>query len=48
MKRTFVTALAAVAGLVLAACGGGGCNPCDAQPTVPTPHVDCSASGVCR
>lgn len=42
MKRTLTTlliALTACAGLVLSACGGGGCNPC--EPDTPPPRVDC-------
>lgn len=44
MKRAAITlliALVAGAGLVLASCGGGGCNPC--EPDAPTPRVDCQA-----
>lgn len=44
MKRAIFTALIALiagASLVLSACGGGGCNPC--EPDVPTPRVDCQA-----
>lgn len=44
MKRTATTlliALGAAASLVLAACGGGGCNPCE-EPAVETPKVDCA------
>jgi hypothetical protein len=44
---TCLIALAASAALVLSACGGGGCNPCDG-PEVPTPSVNCSTSGVCK
>lgn len=43
MKRTLTTYLIALAGcaaLVLSACGGGGCNPCE-QPE-PRPPVDCA------
>lgn len=50
MKHTLTTmliALVAVAALVLAACGGGGCDT-DCGPDQKTPRVDCSASGVCK
>jgi len=38
---TLLIALVGALALVLAGCGGGGCNPC--APDVPTPAVDCKA-----
>lgn len=46
MKRTLTTYLIALAGcaaLVLSACGGGGCNPCE-EPGAAVPKADCAAS----
>jgi hypothetical protein len=46
MRVVKALSCAVVAFSILAACGGGGCNPC--EPDQRTPQVDCSASAVCR